>query len=181
MPRLSQDTFVLSLIQQADPNASAQTKAADLAMLTAIEQRIDAEFKGSPDQLLQLRVTVGDAYRNRGEMMAARRVFKRAIDEATPHIPQDDLRLLRARVQATDFNLIVSLESAADLDRIIEQLRPMEGEGADLLIDALMKREARCAAASASRRRRATKRSGIHWSRPTTLRPAISAKEVVSN
>ena len=135
------NTFVLSLIQQADPNASAQTKAADLAMLTAIEQRIDAEFKGSPAQLLQLRVTVGDAYRNRGEMMAARRVFKRAIDEATPHIPKDDLRLLRAQVQATDFNLIVSLESAADLDRIIEQLRPMGREGTDVLIDALMKRE----------------------------------------
>jgi eukaryotic-like serine/threonine-protein kinase len=135
------NTFVLSLIQQADPNASAQTKAADHAMLTAIEQRIDAEFKGSPAQLLQLRVTVGDAYRNRGEMMAARRVFKRAIDEATPHIPKDDLRLLRARVQAADFNLIVSLESAADLDRIIEQLRPMGREGADLLIDALMKKE----------------------------------------
>ncbi len=43
------NTFVLTLIQQADPNASAQTKVADLAMLTAIEQRIDAEFKGSPD------------------------------------------------------------------------------------------------------------------------------------
>ncbi len=49
------NTFVLSLIQQADPNASQQTKAADLAMLGAIEQRIDTEFKGSPDQLVQLR------------------------------------------------------------------------------------------------------------------------------
>ena len=44
-------------------------------------------------------------------------------------------------MQATDFNLIVSLESAADLDRIIEQLRPMGREGTDVLIDALMKRE----------------------------------------
>ena len=53
--------------------------------------------KAHRTQLLQLRVTVGDAYRNRGEMMAARRVFQRAVDEATPHIPKDDLRLLRAR------------------------------------------------------------------------------------
>ena len=56
------NTFVLGLIRTADPNASAQTKAADVAMLNTIEQRIDSEFKGSPDQLLQLRVTVGDAY-----------------------------------------------------------------------------------------------------------------------
>ena len=61
------NTFVLSLIRTADPNASAQTKAADVAMLNTIEQRIDSEFKGSADQLLQLRVTVGDAYKNRGE------------------------------------------------------------------------------------------------------------------
>ncbi len=102
------NTFVLSLIQQADPNTSQQTKAADLAMLAAIEDRIDKEFKGSPDQLLQLRVTVGDAYRNRGENAAARRVFQRAVDEATPHLPKDHLPLLRARVLAADFNVIVS-------------------------------------------------------------------------
>ena len=135
------NTFVLSLIQQADPNASQHTKAAGLAMLAAIEQRIDNEFKGSPDQLVQLRVRVGDAYRNRGELAAARRVFRRAIDDAAPRLSANNLSLLRARVRAADFNLITSLESVADLTPIIERLRPMGREGADLLIDAFMIRE----------------------------------------
>jgi len=110
-------------------------------MLAAIEQRIDTEFKGSPDQLVQLRVSVGDAYRNRGELAAARRVFKRAIDDAAPRLPADNLSLLRARVRAADFNLIASLDSVAEVSLIIEQLRPMGREGADLIIDAFLIRE----------------------------------------
>ena len=132
------NTFVLSLIQQADPNASAQTKAADLAMLTAIEQRIDAEFKGSPDQLLQLRVTVGDAYRNRGESAAAQRVYQRAVDEGAPVLRPDDLQLLTARVRAADYNLIVSSAASQSLDGAIEILRTKGAVGADLLVDALL-------------------------------------------
>jgi serine/threonine-protein kinase len=132
------NTFVLSLIQQADPNTSQQTKAADLAMLAAIEDRIDKEFKGSPDQLLQLRVTVGDAYRNRGENASARRVFQRAVDEATRHLPKDHLPLLRARVLAADFNVIVSLETANDLAQAIDILRTKGADGAGTLIDALL-------------------------------------------
>ena len=132
------NTFVLGLIQQADPHASQQTKQADLAMLTAIEQRIDAEFKGSPDQLLQLRVTVGDAYKNRGEMMAARRVFQRAVDEGAAHVAPDDLTLLTARVRSADFHLIVSNEASDQLDRAIEVLRRKGAPGAGLLLDALL-------------------------------------------
>ena len=92
------NTFVLSLIQQSDPRASQSSKAADLAMLSAIEQRIDTEFKGSPDQLVQLRVTVGDAYRERGKAAAARRVYRRAIAEAQTTLPANHLGLLKARV-----------------------------------------------------------------------------------
>ena len=114
---------MLSLIQQADPNAAQQTKAADLAMLTAIEERIDKEFKGQPDQLLQLRVTVGDAYGTAAKLPAARRVFQRAVDEAAPHLPKDHLPLLTARVLAADFNLIVSIETANELDAPIAILR----------------------------------------------------------
>jgi serine/threonine protein kinase len=134
------NTFVLSLIQQADPHASQQTKAADLAMLGAIEERIDKEFKGSPDQLLQLRITVGDAFRNRGEMMAARRVLVRAVTEATPSLQADDLRVLTARVRSADNNLIVSNETSQDLDRAIEILRSKGPAGSELLIDALLNR-----------------------------------------
>ena len=135
------NTFVLSLIQKADPNASQQTKAAGLAMLGAIEERIDNEFKGRPEQLLQLRVTVGDAYRNRGEMMAARRVFDRAANEATPALPADDLMLLTARVRAADVHLIVSSEASQDLDRAIEILRSKGAAGSELLVDALVNRD----------------------------------------
>ncbi len=134
------NTFMLSLIQQADPNASQQTRAADLAMLTAIEERIDKEFKGSPDQLLQLRVTVGDAYRNRGESAAAQRVYQRAVDEGAPVLRPNDLQLLTARVRAADYNLIVSSAASQNLDGAIEILRTKGAVGADLLIDALLAR-----------------------------------------
>jgi tetratricopeptide (TPR) repeat protein/tRNA A-37 threonylcarbamoyl transferase component Bud32 len=135
------NTFVLGLIRTADPNASAQTKAADVAMLNAIEQRIDTEFHGSPDQLLQLRVTVGEAYKNRGEMKAAQRVFQTAVDQASPHLPFNDLTLLTAQVRAADPDLIVSTASGAQLARAIETLRglaPDDSAAADLLLDALL-------------------------------------------
>jgi hypothetical protein len=132
------NTFVLSLIRQADPNASRQTKEADVALLAAIEERIDNEFAGSPDQLLQLRVTVADAYRNRGEMLAARRVYQRAIDEAAPKLPADDLMLLSARVRAADPQIVVSTAGAAQLGPAIDLLRAKGPAGAELLIDALL-------------------------------------------
>jgi len=135
------NTFVLGLIRTADPNASAQTKAADVAMLNTIEQRIDSEFHGSPDQLLQLRVTVGEAYKNRGEMAAAQRVFQKAVDQATPHLPPHHLTLLTAQVRASDPNLIVSSAAAAQLERTIAILRDLSNRNpaaTELLIDALV-------------------------------------------
>jgi len=132
--------FVLSLIRQADPNASLQMKAADLALLAAIEERIDRDFKGSAEQLLRLRVTIGDAYRNRGEAAAARRVFQRAIDAAAPVLPPDDLRLLGARVRATDPHLIVSTAAAEQLAGVIDALRRRQPDSAALLVDALLNR-----------------------------------------
>ena len=134
------NTFVLSLIRTADPNASAQTKAADVAMLRSIEERINHDFQGSPDQLLQLRVTVGEAYKNRGEMAAAQRVFQKAVDDATPHLPTNDLALLTAQVRASDPSLIVSSAAAAQLEQAIAILRLKSGENleaAELLLDAL--------------------------------------------
>lgn len=135
------NTFVLGLIRTADPNASRETKAADVAMLNTIEQRIDTEFQGAPDQLLQLRVTVGEAYKNRGEMKAAQRVFQKAVDQASPHLPAHDLALLTAQVRASDPSLIVSTASGAQLGRAIETLRglaPDDSAAADLLLDALL-------------------------------------------
>ena len=110
------NTFVLSLIRQADPNATRQTRAADVATLVAIEQRIASDFKGRPEQVLEMRLTVGDAYRNRGYAVAAQRVYQQAADQAALSLPPTNLRLLAAQVRAADFQLIVSKSSAQRLD-----------------------------------------------------------------
>jgi eukaryotic-like serine/threonine-protein kinase len=133
------NTFVLGLIRTADPNASAQTKAADVALLNTIEERIDREFHGSPDQLLQLRVTVGDAYRNRGQHVAARRVYRRAIGEAETALPADDLGLLKARV-ARAAMATADDEALQSLDATISLLRRSGPAAIEPLIDALLAR-----------------------------------------
>ena len=108
-------------------------------MLTAIEQRIDAEFKGSADQLLQLRVTVGNAYRARGQHAAARRVYRRAIGEAESALPANDLGLLKARV-ATAWFVVADDEALQSIDTTIELLRQSGPAGIEPLIDALLAR-----------------------------------------
>jgi tRNA A-37 threonylcarbamoyl transferase component Bud32 len=132
------NTFVLSLIRQADPHASRETKASDVAMLASIEERINGEFKGRPQQLLTLRVTLGDAYRNRGHAVAAQRVYQHAADQASVSLPPTNLQLLAAKVRAADYQLIVSKESARQLDAAIELLRAAGPKGAELLVDALL-------------------------------------------
>ncbi len=138
------NTFLLSLIRHADPNASRQTRTADLAMLAAIEDKIEQEFKGSAEERLRLRLTVGEAYRNRGEMMAARRVYQRAVDQAAPQLAADNLWLLTARVRASDITLIVSTAASEQLDRAIEMLRRKAWRSDaddELLVDALLTRQ----------------------------------------
>jgi tetratricopeptide (TPR) repeat protein/tRNA A-37 threonylcarbamoyl transferase component Bud32 len=136
----SLNTFVLSLIRQADPNASRQMKAADLSLLATLEERIDGELGDSPEQQLQLRVTVADAYRNRGEVAAARRVLQRAVAAAAPRLPPDHLLLLSTRVRAADPQLIVSTPAAEQLVATIPALRRLGAPAAGLLIDALLHR-----------------------------------------
>ena len=133
------NTFVLGLIQQFDPRASQASKAADLALLSSIERRIDAEFKGGADQLLQLRVTVGNAYRERGQLAAARRVYRRAIVEAETTLPANDVGLLKARVARAWF-AIADDEALQSIDSTIELLRQSGPAGIEPLIDALLAR-----------------------------------------
>ena len=133
------NTFVLGLIQQFDPRASQASKAADLALLSSIERRIDAEFKGGADQLLQLRVTVGNAYRERGQLAAARRVYRRAIVEAETTLPANDVGLLKARVARAWF-AIADDEALQSIDTTIELLRQSGPAGIEPLIDALLAR-----------------------------------------
>ena len=129
---------MLSLIRQADPDATQQTRAADVATLAAIERRIGSEFKGRPEQVLRLRLAVGDAYLNRGEGIAAQRVFRKAADEASNRVRPDDLQLLTAQIRAADHRLLVSRESVKLLDSAIDHLRTAGPGGADLLIEALL-------------------------------------------
>ncbi len=138
-PPVSLNTFVLGLIQQFDPRASQASKAADLALLSSIERRIDAEFKGGADQLLQLRVTVGNAYRERGQLAAARRVYRRAIVEAETTLPANDVGLLKARVARAWF-AIADDEALQSIDTTIELLRQSGPAGIEPLIDALLAR-----------------------------------------
>jgi tetratricopeptide (TPR) repeat protein len=68
-------------------------------------------------------------------------VFQKAVDEASPHLPPDDLALLTAQVRASDPDLIVSSASGAQLAQAIETLRglaPGNIAAADLLLDALL-------------------------------------------
>lgn len=134
----SLNSFLLSLIRQTDPNAAPETRAADVAMLSAIERRIDAEYSDRPARVLHLRLTVGDAYRNRGEAVAAERVYRKAADQAAAWLTPDNLQLLTAQVRAADSRLLVSRESARRLNAAIEHLRRAGPAGADLLIEALL-------------------------------------------
>ena len=136
------NTFVLSLIRQSDPRASQASRAGDLALLSSIEQRIDAEFKGSAEQLVQLRVTVADAYRERGQHAAARRVYRRAISEGEATLPADHLGLLKAHAGLT--HPTVADEAALQsMDSTIERLRRAGPAAAEPLIDALLGRNER--------------------------------------
>lgn len=133
----SLNEFLLSFVRQVDPNAAARTKATDVAMLMAMEQHVDAHYKARPERALGLRLTIGEAYLNRGEGVAAQRVFRKAADDAATRVSPSDLQLLTAQVRAADYRLLVSRESAERLSAAIERLRTVPG-GVELLIDALL-------------------------------------------
>jgi len=123
-------TFVLSLIRQARPRRD-RTDPRRRCLGDAGGDRGPRRrrvSRSTRSQQLQLRLTVGEAYRNRGENAAALRVFRRAVGEATPKLPADDLRLLTARVRAADVNLVVSSAASDDLDRTIEILARQAGK-----------------------------------------------------
>jgi hypothetical protein len=76
-------------------------------------------------------------------MMAARRVYQRAVDDAVRDGVREDLPLLTARVRASDTRLIVSTQAPEQLGRTIDTLRGWRWRSAEsdaLLVDALMTR-----------------------------------------
>ena len=74
--------FVLSVIQQADPDASQQTKQSDLALLRTVEERIDRQLSARPDLRFPLHLAVATSYRNRGEVKEAGDILRKALRDA---------------------------------------------------------------------------------------------------
>ena len=132
--------FVLAIIQQADPVASGQTRAADVALLTTAEARVDRELEREPELALQMRRAIGAAYRNRGEFDRASRVLRKGIEQARASLPPDNLELLGAMVQIADRWVVDSAQVKTDIETAVTRLRGLGPDAQLLLADALLAR-----------------------------------------
>jgi len=88
---------LLLLEQEADPSASARKRMLDVTRLAEIEDEIEREFARSPDQLLHLRVSLGEAYVKHEKLDDARRVFRRAAEDGAITAPPNSPYVQRAR------------------------------------------------------------------------------------
>jgi serine/threonine-protein kinase len=134
--------FVLSIIAQADPAASHETRDADLTLLTTAESRLARELATHPALALELRLAIAQAYRNRGEFERARATLRGAIDEARKALPPDDLNLMRAWVRIADWQFLGRDEVTRELDATIDRARLLGRRGAQILIEGLTARAA---------------------------------------
>jgi serine/threonine-protein kinase len=134
--------FVLSIIAQADPAASRETRAADLTLLTTAESRLARELGTHPALALELRLAIAQAYRNRGEFERARAALRGAIDATRRALPPDDLNLMRAWVRSADWQLNPEDEVTRELDATIDRARTLDRRGAQILVEGLTARAA---------------------------------------
>ena len=132
--------FVLSIIQQADPVASRQTREADVALLATAEGRVEQALGRRPELALQVRRAIGSAYYNRGAFDRARNVLRHGIEQARGALPANHPELLGAFVQMGEELLIDSARAREDLKQAIPHLRAMGPPGRLLLADALLSR-----------------------------------------
>jgi serine/threonine protein kinase len=132
--------FVLSIIQQADPVASRQTRESDLALLVTAESRVEQALGRRPELALQMRRAIGSAYYNRGAFDRARSVLRHGIEQARSALPANHPELLGAFVQMGEELLIDSARAREDLKQAIPHLRAMGPAGRLLLADALLSR-----------------------------------------
>jgi serine/threonine-protein kinase len=132
--------FVLSMIRQADPNASAAMRDADLALLAAAEQRIAKEMAGEPDTVMDLRLAIAEAYANRGFPDRARSALRTAIDDGKRTLAKDDARLARARIQMADNFVLGGDDVLKELDLAIETARGLGAGHRRLLVHGLLNR-----------------------------------------
>ncbi len=136
------NTFVLGLIRTADPNASRpRPRPPTWPCSTPSSSASTTSSTARPDQLLQLRVTVGEAYKNRGEMIAAQRVFqtRRRRGHAPParQRPHPAHRT-GARLRPEPDRLDRLGRAACPGHRDAAPTRPDDSAAADLLLDALL-------------------------------------------
>jgi serine/threonine-protein kinase len=130
--------FVLSVIQEADPNSSQQTRVADMALLSATEQRVARELATRPDLQLEVRLAIATAYRNRGDWKRAREALRTAVDEARGKVDENNLDLLTASVRLLEWPIVDGTTALTELDAVIAMARGLGKSGLPLLIEARM-------------------------------------------
>jgi len=128
--------FVLSVIQEADPQASQQTRTADLALLSATEQRVAKELATRPDLQLEVRLAIATAYRNRGDWKRAQLVLRTAVDEARSKVREDNVDLLTARIRLAEWPIVDGVKVLAALDSIISAALTLGKTGAPVVVEA---------------------------------------------
>jgi len=132
--------FVLSVIQEADPQASQRTRAADMALLEATEQRVARELATRPGLQLEVRLAIATAYRNRGDWKRARETLRVTVDEARGKVKEDNVDLLTARVLLVEWPIVDGVRALEELDAMIAKARALGKPGVPVLIDARIAR-----------------------------------------
>ncbi len=133
--------FVLSVIQEADPQASQRTREADMALLDATRDRIARELATRPDLQLEVRLAIATAYRNRGAWEPARQTLRAAVDEARGKVSDDNLDLLTARVRLAEWPIVDGTKALEELDAVVAAARQLGKPAVPLLIEALLARK----------------------------------------
>ena len=133
--------FVLSVIQEADPQASQRTREADMALLDATRDRIARELATRPDLQLEVRLAIATAYRNRGAWEPARQTLREAVDEARGKVSDDNLDLLTARVRLAEWPIVDGTKALEELDAVVAAARQLGKPAVPLLIEALLARK----------------------------------------
>lgn len=134
--------FVLALIRQADPMASASTRESDVALLSAAEERIATEVAGQPEVTIELRLAIADAYANRGMLDRARATLRTAISEGQQALAPNNAALAHARIKAAQNFVHVGEDVLQQLDHGIATARSLGSRGHRILVEGLLNRAA---------------------------------------
>jgi serine/threonine protein kinase len=132
--------FVLSVIRQADPMASASMRESDAALLSVAEDRIADEVAGQPEVAIELRLAIADAYANRGLMDRARATLRTAISEGQKALRPDNAALAHARIKAAQNFVHAGEDVHQQLDLGIATARSLGSRGHRMLVEGLLNR-----------------------------------------